>query len=83
MMSTSATKRRFDEVEAARREFMDGLASVDDFARAMHKSRRTIECLMGSGALSVVRLGGTPFVDVRASRKATKPTRKLLFTSNS
>jgi hypothetical protein len=68
-MTATVNKTPSDEVTAIRREFLTGLAPIPTFAEATGKSKRTIQRLVAIGALPVVTLGRTKFVNVTALRK--------------
>jgi hypothetical protein len=69
-MTAPASKTTSDEAAAIRQAFLTGLAPIPDFAKAMGKSKRTIQRLVAIGALPVVTLGRTKFINITASCKS-------------
>jgi hypothetical protein len=58
------------DVAKVRDELLNGLATIDVFAKAADKSVRTVQRLISEGKLPAVKIGRTPYVVIGKSRDA-------------
>jgi excisionase family DNA binding protein len=68
-MSNTQTQPTQDaDIAAIRAKLMEDLATVDQVAKAVGKSSRTVARLIAAGKLPCVFLGRTPFVVISGAR---------------